>query len=91
MKFHVRHGDGELVVPSFKELQSLYRIGFITADDQLRRENSDRWMRLGDLPELRAMHLYDQSGPRKAFVVALWLMLGLFALSVLVQLFVLRR
>jgi hypothetical protein len=90
MKFHLRHDGDELVCPSFRELQTLYRIKFLSPDDQVRRENSDRWMRVGDLPELRAMHLYDQDGPRKAFTLAVWILLGFFALAVLVQLFLLR-
>jgi len=90
MRFDVRSKDRVLTLPSFMDLQSLYRVGFLTDDDQVRRENSDRWLRLGDLPELRSMHLYDRSTQRRAFGSLVWLTLGLFAIAVTVQLFLSR-
>ena len=91
MRFHVRHAEQELTLPSFADLASLYRVQFISDDDMVRREGSERWMRVGDLPELRALHLYDRSSTRRAFNVVLWLLLGAFAVAVTVQLFLSRR
>jgi hypothetical protein len=90
MKMFVRHAGGELVVPSFQEFQALYRMQFISPDDLVRRETGERWLRAGDLPELRSLHLYDRGGRRRAVTLALWLMLGAFALAVMAQLFLLK-
>ncbi len=87
MKFYVRQGDRELMFPSFRDFQSLYRQGFVRPDDLVRRENGVRWARARDLPELRSVHLYDRSAPHRALATALWLMLGLFAAAVTLQLF----
>lgn len=65
MKIYVRHDDNELMFPSFREFVSMYRIRFISPDDLVRREFSDRWIRAGDMPELRAMHVYHQQDNRK--------------------------
>jgi hypothetical protein len=53
MKFHIRNGDGELVVPSYAELRTLYLRKFIADDDEIRREGSDQWIRAGQMPDLR--------------------------------------
>lgn len=87
MKIHVRHGDRELVFPSFRDFQNLYRHGFILPDDPVRRETSNRWIRACELPELRAIHLYDRSAPRRAFATVMWVMLAVFAVGVTLQLF----
>jgi hypothetical protein len=54
MKFHIRNADGELVVSSYAELRSLYQRQFISDDDEVRRDDSDRWVKAGDMPDLRA-------------------------------------
>jgi hypothetical protein len=91
MKVYVRHDDGELMFPSFKDFQNMYRLKFVAPDDLVRRENSDRWVKARDLPELRAMHLYDRSGQQRAISTAMWLMLGVFAIVILVQLILVGR
>jgi hypothetical protein len=53
MKFHVRNEDGELEVPSYAELRKLYEHQFITDDDEVRREGTQRWVKAGQMPELR--------------------------------------
>ena len=90
MKVFVRHDGRELVFPSFQDFQAMYRMRFVAPDDLVRRETSERWLRAGDLPELRSLHLYDRGGRRRAVTAAFWLMLGLFAVAVLAQLFFLR-
>jgi len=52
-RYHVRNKDGELVVGSFAELQTLYAQQFLSDDDEVRREGSERWTRAGLMPELR--------------------------------------
>ena len=85
MKLFVRHAGHELMVPSFRDFQAMYRNRIIGDDDEVRREGSERWMRAGDLPELRAIHLYDRGTHRWARQ-AMWLLVGLVALAVLGQL-----
>lgn len=53
MKFYVRNEHGELVVPTYGELRKLYEKQFIDDEDEVRREGSDRWIKAGQMPELR--------------------------------------
>lgn len=87
MRVYVRHGDGELMFPSFKEFQAMYRLKFIAPDDLVRRETSERWSRAGDLPELRGVAEAGRIG--RQFTFAVWLMVGLFALVIIFRLFML--
>ena len=87
MKIYVRDGDRELMFPSFKDFQSMYRLGFVQPDDLVRRENGSRWSRARDLPELRSISMYGRGGTRQGLSTLLWLMLGLFAVAVTLQLF----
>lgn len=77
MKIYVRHGDGELMFPSFRDFQAMYRLKFVAPDDLVRRETSDRWVRAADLPELRAMRLYERDDTRRfgRLVAVLFLLL----------------
>jgi hypothetical protein len=86
MKFYVQHAGGELMFPSFKDFQSMYRMQFISPSDLVRRENSDRWIKAGDMPELRLIHS-ERHGAGRKFTQAMWLMVGLSALLILFQLF----
>lgn len=52
VRFHLRTRDGELRVASFAELQQLYHAGFIAAEDEVRREGSERWQKAGEMREL---------------------------------------
>ncbi len=90
MKMYVRYEGREWVFPSFQDFLVMYRMKFIGPDDLVRRETGERWLRAGDLPELRSVHLYDRNGRRRAVTLAFWLMLGVFALAVMAQLFFLR-
>lgn len=85
MKIYVQHAGGELVFPSFMDFQQMYRLKFVSPDDLVRRETSDRWIRAGDLPELRAMHLYEPSAKARHVTTAMWLLIGLMAVAVMLQ------
>ena len=87
MRVYVRHGERELMFPSFKEFQAMYRLKFIAPDDLVRRETSERWLRAGDLPELRGVVEAGRIG--RQFTLAMWLMVGLFALVIIIRLFML--
>lgn len=52
-KFFVRNQDGELTVSNFAELRTLYLRQFISDDDEVRRDGTDRWQKAGLMPELR--------------------------------------
>jgi hypothetical protein len=86
MKFYVKHADGELMFPSFKDFQSMYRLKFIAPTDMVRRENSERWMKAADLPELRLTHSQTH-GQGRRFTQAIWLLLGVAVLVVMFQMF----
>lgn len=93
MKIYVRHGDGqseaELMFPSFRDFQAMYRLKFVGPEDLVRRENSSRWVRARDLPELRALQIYERSKVASAFRWLLALMLLGAALVIFLQLFLL--
>ena len=86
MKFYVKHGDGELMFPSFKDFQSMYRLKFIAPTDMVRRENSERWMRAAELPELRLTHS-ETHGAGRRFTQLIWLALAFAVVIVLFQMF----
>jgi hypothetical protein len=85
MKVYVRHGEGELMFPSFKEFMSMYRLKFVAPDDLVRRENSDRWVRAGDMPELRGIR--DNQRMERHVSAAVWLAVGFFAFALIIKLF----
>lgn len=93
MKITVRHEGHELVFPSFRDFAAMYQMKFVGPEDLVRREGSERWIKAGDMPELRAIYLYETERRRTArlFTGAVWLMLAFFACAILVQLFFLAR
>jgi len=49
VRYRVRNEKGEeLVCPTLGDLHSLYRQGFLSDDDLVRSDRSERWERLGD-------------------------------------------
>lgn len=54
MKQIVKTADGELTYGSMAEVKNLYQQGFITADDLIRAETSEKWVRCGNVPVLAA-------------------------------------
>jgi len=61
MKYFIRNEHGELRVQSYAELRTLYQRQFLSDDDEVRREGSDRWVKAGQMPDLRAIR------PRRYF------------------------
>lgn len=84
MKVHVKErADGmELTFPSFAEFQTLWMRKFISDDDLVRREGSTRWIRAGDLPELRTM----KDMARGNVQWGVWLTVGVTAFTLIVAL-----
>ncbi len=55
MKFFIRTERGELTVQSYAELRTLYQRQFLSDEDEVRRDGSDRWTKAGQMPDLRAI------------------------------------
>jgi hypothetical protein len=56
MKFYIRTGrDEDLEVPSGAQLVVLLRQRFLSPDDEVRKEGSERWRKLRDIPEYARM------------------------------------
>ncbi|HEY3446966.1 MAG TPA: hypothetical protein VGK67_11410 [Myxococcales bacterium] len=53
-KFYVRSEGRELTVNSMSELRTLYLREFVTAEDEVRREGSDRWQKAGLMLDLKS-------------------------------------
>ncbi len=86
MRYLVRNAEGEeLVCPSLADLHGLYNQGFLSDDDFVRAESSQRWVRVGSMPALRGVR-EERRDPRKmAMLLAAALALAL-ALLLLVKL-----
>ncbi len=55
-RYVIRSAEGkELVCPSLADLHALYSQGFLGEDDLVRPESSQRWVRVGEMPALRAV------------------------------------
>ena len=81
MKLIVRHGEGELVVPSQKEFLLLFQRGFIAPEDQVQRDGRGPWVAARDLPWIRGTALDEKQDNRRLFGLTLGLMVaGLIAI-----------
>ncbi|GAC1348239.1 MAG: hypothetical protein NVS2B9_03280 [Myxococcales bacterium] len=87
MKLYVRHAGGELAVPDLKEFLLLWNRGVIAADDLVRREGIDRWVKAADLPWIRGAREGDRKDDRRL----LWLTVGLMVLGLCAVLWVQRH
>jgi hypothetical protein len=66
MRYLVRNAAGEeLVVPSLGDLHRLYADGFLSDDDLVRAESSDRWVRAGAMFALQGVRERRAEDPRK--------------------------
>lgn len=71
MRYRVRNSSGEeLVVPSLRDLHDLYEHGFLTDDDLVRSERSDRWIRAGAMPALHGVRARRLDPRKLALLVA---------------------
>lgn len=82
MKYHIRTNDGdELTVADGSHVVMLFRQKFLDPDDEIRREGSERWRKLRDIPEYAQMIRAEKSDLkqfRTIFVVTAFL--GLIAI-----------
>ena len=85
MKLTVRHGEGELEVPSQKEFLVLYQRGFIEPSDLVRRESAageGKWVRADELPWIRGSAIDAKQDSKRLFWVTLVMMvLGLLGVA----------
>ena len=65
MKYDVKNEHGQLTFGSLKELYVLYQREFVSDDDLVRREGTDRWVPAGSMPELKGSRelVADKSTP----------------------------
>ncbi len=85
MRYHVKDADGqELVCPSLADLHGLYNQGFLSDQDFVRAENSQRWVRVGNMPALRGVREQRKDPRKMALLLAAAMALG-FALLLLVK------
>ncbi len=85
MRYHVRNAEGEeLVCPSLADLHALYNQGFLTDDDQVRMERSQRWVRAGDMPALHGVR-QRRRDPKQALALLAAVAILVLAVAVLVQ------
>ncbi len=67
MKYFVKTGDGtELTIVAGTQMVLLFRQGFLDADDQIRLDGSERWRRIGSIPEYAAL-IRDEKQDRRRF------------------------
>jgi hypothetical protein len=80
MKYDVKTEDGQLSYGSLAEVQALYRQGFIGPTDQVKPENSTRWVAAGEMPVLKITERRSSSesrmGSRVAFAILFSGLLG---------------
>ncbi len=74
MRYEVKVEDKQLTFGSLGELRALYAQGFVSADDLVRPEGSERWVRAGQMPVLRAAQSRTGAGARRAGLLAVALL-----------------
>lgn len=83
-RYHVRDKDGnELTVPSLEDLHALYSHGFLSDDDWVRPERSEKWVPVGSMEALAGIRESRSIEPRRlllfvASLVALAVAAGLW-------------
>ncbi|AKU90455.1 hypothetical protein [Vulgatibacter incomptus] len=66
MKYHIRSKGGqELTVPDGSHVIMLFRQRFLDPDDEIRRDDQQRWRRLRDVPEYASMMRAERHDTRR--------------------------
>jgi hypothetical protein len=76
MKLQVRSNGGELTVPTQKEFLVLWQRGVIAADDLVKRDGVERWVRAADLPWIRGMTADIRKDGRRLLWITVALMIA---------------
>jgi hypothetical protein len=88
VKYHIREpgSQGELTVPDGAYLVMLVRQKFLAPEDEVRREGSQHWRRIRDVPEYAQMlraERHDATQFLRVFVATTLMALALVVLFVL--------
>ncbi len=85
MRYVIRSPDGkELLCPSLADLHALYAQGFLSDEDLVRAESSQRWLPAGSMPALRGVR-ERRADPRKVALVLAAAAILTVALALLVR------
>ncbi|BDG06378.1 hypothetical protein [Anaeromyxobacter oryzae] len=70
MRYRVKDASGrELVVPSLRDLHHLYAHGFLSDDDLVRSETSERWVRVGSMRALDGVREIRSERPGRMIAI----------------------
>ncbi len=84
-RYVIKGGEGqELVCPSLADLHALYSQGFLSDDDLVRMEGSQRWVPAGSMAALRGVR-ERRTDPRKAVLVLAAAVVLTLALALIVR------
>lgn len=84
-RYVIRSSQGqELLCPSLADLHALYSQGFLSDDDMVRMEGSQRWVPAGSMPALRGVRERKTDLRKAALVLAAAVVLTL-AMALLVR------
>ncbi len=84
-RYVIRDQEGqELVCPSLADLHALYSQGFLSDDDLVRMEGSQRWVPAGTMPALHGVR-EGKTDPRKAAILLAAAIVLTLALALLVR------
>jgi hypothetical protein len=71
MRYHVKDATGrELVVPTLRDLHHLYAHGFLSDDDLVRSDTSERWERVGSMRALDGVRELRAEPPTRVLAIA---------------------
>jgi hypothetical protein len=85
VRYFIRNKEGrELACPTLADLHALYAQGFLTDDDLVRPESSQRWTPVGSLPALRGVR-ERRAEPRRVVLVLVAALALALAVGILVR------
>ncbi|WP_373047994.1 hypothetical protein [Vulgatibacter sp.] len=61
MKYHIRTGSGDELTADGQQVVRLFRQKFLEPDDEIRKEGSEKWRKLRDIPEYASMMRSEKS------------------------------
>jgi len=85
VRYFIKNAEGqELVCPTLADLHTLYAQGFLTDEDLVRAESSQRWVPASALPALRGVR-DRRAEPRKMALVLIAAAVLVLAVALLVR------
>jgi hypothetical protein len=77
MRYQVKVDDQMLTFNSIKELEKMYIHGFVSPEDMVKPENSERWVAAGTMPVLRGARPKAKVETQMVVIVAMTLIFSL--------------